>query len=91
MGRALAGIALALSGPGAAMAVMAALMAGAVAALARLRVPGQQAPTGVPGGSARRVVEDLLGACGSIRRQRAPAPCSSQEDGGKSLRDTGQR
>jgi hypothetical protein len=61
VGPALAGVVLTVSGPGAAMAVMAALMLGGVAAVARLRVPGQQAPARVRGGRIRRVFEDLLG------------------------------
>jgi MFS family permease len=42
------------------VAVMAALMLGAVAALARLRVAGQQPPPAVSTGRVRRVLDDLL-------------------------------
>src|SRR4051812_36741400 len=61
VGPALVGIVLTVSGPGAAMALMAGLMVGGVAALARLRVPGPQAPAGVPAGRVRRVLDDLRG------------------------------
>jgi hypothetical protein len=61
VGPALVGIVLTVSGPGAAVAVMAALMVGGILALARLRVPGQQPPARVPARPVRRVVDDLLG------------------------------
>src|SRR4051794_20042371 len=60
VGPALVGVVLAVSGPGAAVAVMTVLMLGAVGALARLRVAGQQPPSAVSGGAVRRVAEDLL-------------------------------
>jgi predicted MFS family arabinose efflux permease len=60
-GPVLVGIVLAVSGPAAAMGVAAALMAGGAAALAGLRVGGQQAPARVAGHRVRQVVDDLVG------------------------------
>jgi len=60
VGPALVGLVLAVSGPGAAVAVMTALMVGAVGALARLHVAGQQPPPAASSGPVRRVVDDLL-------------------------------
>jgi hypothetical protein len=61
VGPLLVGIALAVSGAAAATAVATALMLASVAALARLRVPGQQVPTRSAGSRVRQVVEDLVG------------------------------
>jgi len=60
VGPALVGLVLAVSSPGAAVAVMTALMVGAVGALARLHVAGQQPPPAASSGPVRRVVDDLL-------------------------------
>src|SRR5215207_3688080 len=57
----LVGIALAVSGPAAATGVATALMLGSVAALARLRVAGQQGSTGSAGNPVRQLVDDLVG------------------------------
>lgn len=61
VGPALMGIALAISGPAAAMGAATALMLGSVVALARLRVSGQEAPARSPGSPLRQVVDDLVG------------------------------
>jgi Cyclic nucleotide-binding domain len=61
VGPLLVGIALAVSGAAAATAVATALMLASVAALARLRVAGQQVPTRSAGSPARQVVDDLVG------------------------------
>ena len=61
VGPLLVGIALAVSGAAAATAVATALMLASVAALARLRVAGQQVPTRSAGSPVRRVVDDLVG------------------------------
>ena len=61
VGPLLVGIALAVSGPAAAMAVATALMLSSVVALARLRVAGQPVPARSAGNPVRQVVEDLVG------------------------------
>jgi hypothetical protein len=61
VGPLLVGIALAVSGAAAATAVATALMLASVAALARLRVAGQQVPTRSAGSPVRQVVDDLVG------------------------------
>ena len=61
VGPLLVGIALAVSGAAAATAVATALMLASVAALARLRVAGQQVPTRSVGSPVRQVVDDLVG------------------------------
>jgi len=61
VGPLLVGIALAVSGPALGLAVATALMLGGTVALARLRVPGQEAPARSAQSPGRQVVDDLVG------------------------------
>ena len=61
VGPLLVGIALAVSGPAAGTAAAAALMLTSAVALARLRVPGQQAPARSARNPVRQVADDLVG------------------------------
>jgi hypothetical protein len=67
VGPALVGIVLTVSGPGAAIGLIAVFMWGSAVVLARLRVPGQQAPVPVPAGRVRRVFDDLRGGLRAYR------------------------
>jgi predicted MFS family arabinose efflux permease len=61
VGPALAGVALTITGPAGATAVMAALLVGGVVAIAPLRVPAQKSEAAAPGAGIRRVLDDFVG------------------------------